>query len=183
MKKLTISVIVLFVALTALKVKAQLKVEGTGNVGIGGSFIPAQRLHVLGNAVFSGSTTFTYAPMIQCSNTFSTPTTPEYTWYGNTTTGLFHPNSNVIGFTTGGHERMKLTNNGNLLINSYCECGAKVVIDGVNSPALQTWVNQSPYAQQSWIRNQGTKNWSVWFNNFEEFYVRGDGSGFFRGLQ
>jgi len=62
------------------------------------------------------------SPMIRGLNAYGTATTPDFTWWGNDQTGMFHPSSDVIGFSTGGTERIriasttyKLTVNGNAL--------------------------------------------------------------------
>ena len=83
-----------------------------GNVGIGVAN-PAAKLHVVGNSVFTANTnSITSAALIRGLNGYSSQTTPDYTWYNNDQTGIFHPAANVIGFTTGGTERMRITSVG-----------------------------------------------------------------------
>lgn len=91
-----------------MQINAQLKVTTTGEVSIGGNFTPNGKLHVLGNGVFSTSTSFTYAPMIRAQSTTSSATTPDFTWWGNDQTGIFHPAVNDIGFTAAGSEKMRI---------------------------------------------------------------------------
>lgn len=93
----------------------------TGNVGIGGTTTtgtsPTAKLSVNGDFLVSSSGT-SGAPYIQHSTGFSSATAPEYTWYGyslnSAATGVFHPNpGNIIGFTTGGVEAMRIGNGTN----------------------------------------------------------------------
>jgi len=44
--------------------------------------------------------------------------TPTFTFQGDTTTGLFHPAANTLGFSTGGIERARLDANGNFGIGT-----------------------------------------------------------------
>lgn len=97
---------------------AQLKVVAPGNVGIGTS-APQAKLHLVGNAVFSLNPslgTTDRAPLIRGANTYSTASTPSYTWYNNNNTGIFNPIHDVIGFSVAGVERMRINNTGNVCI-------------------------------------------------------------------
>ena len=55
----------------------------------------------------SGSTNLN-SPRIRAGN--SSAANPSYTWRGDENTGLFWPSAGVIGFTTDGVERMRITN-------------------------------------------------------------------------
>jgi hypothetical protein len=52
---------------------------------------------------------------IRATNSFSNAATPDYTWFGNDTTGFFHPSNNVIGITVGGTRRAIINATGFLL--------------------------------------------------------------------
>jgi len=89
----------------------RLFIQGTtGYVGIG-TTSPQTNFQVKGNALFSsiaiGSPTS--AAYIRGNNGFSTALLPDYTWWNNDQTGLFHPVTNVLGFTIGGTEAMRLS--------------------------------------------------------------------------
>jgi hypothetical protein len=43
---------------------------------------------------------------------------PSYTWYDDLNTGMYRPSADVIGFSTGGIERMSLSNNGISIVSS-----------------------------------------------------------------
>lgn len=89
-----------------------------GNVGIGIPN-PVTKLQVNGAALFSGNTTNpASAAYIRGNNGFSLATTPDYTWWNNDQVGIFHPASNVIGFTTVGTERVRIDANGYVGINN-----------------------------------------------------------------
>jgi hypothetical protein len=82
----------------------------TGYVGIG-TISPQTNFQVKGNALFSSIATGspTSAAYIRGNNGFSTALLPDYTWWNNDQTGLFHPATNVVGLTIGGTEAMRFS--------------------------------------------------------------------------
>ncbi len=77
--------------------------SSSGNFGIGIA-TPATRLHVAGDGLFSTILAPTSAAYIKNNTVFSTASTPDYTWFSNLTTGIFHPATNIIGFSIAGGE-------------------------------------------------------------------------------
>ncbi|MDP2386905.1 MAG: tail fiber domain-containing protein [Bacteroidota bacterium] len=109
---------VLLTAITTINsINAQIKVFTGGNTIVGSTSSPVSgaKLQVAGTSIFTtatGTVTPTSAAYIPSVNAYSSASTPDYTWSGNITTGLFHPASNVLGFTTNGTERMRVHSNG-----------------------------------------------------------------------
>ena len=68
------------------------------------------------------------AAYIRATHSFSTQTTPDYTWWYNDLTGIYHPASDRIGFTIGGSQKMMLTSTGLLISSSN-----NIVIPASNS--------------------------------------------------
>jgi|GEM_PF-6877565 len=97
--------------------KCQVKVMHDGTVNIGATTNPMSDLQVTGNALVStcpSNSCASSCAFIRGSNGYSSATTPDYTWWYDDQTGLFHPTGGVIGFTTLGQERMRLAANGHL---------------------------------------------------------------------
>lgn len=59
----------------------------------------------------------TGTPRISISAT-PTAAAPSYHWYDDPNTGMYRPSADVIGFSTGGTERMSLSNNGISIVSS-----------------------------------------------------------------
>jgi len=84
-----------------------------GNVGIGTSS-PTEKLQVNGNLLVNGNiTSLNTGQKIVAYPTLSAGN-PDYTWSGQTTTGMFLPASGQIGFSTGGSEKVRIDGNGNV---------------------------------------------------------------------
>jgi len=101
---------ILLTAITGLS-NAQLKIHSGGRISLGSTSTPINnfKLQVVGNSVFTASTGSTISSaFIRGLNDTSTSTTPEYTWWGDDQTGMYHPNGSVIGFTVYGNERMRI---------------------------------------------------------------------------
>ncbi len=94
----------------------RMRITEQGNVGVG-TQTPLVKWHVAGDAMFSGSgSTVTFAPFIRGTNNVSTETTPDFTWWNNDRTGIFHPDADVIGFTVQGTERARFNEAGDFYI-------------------------------------------------------------------
>lgn len=89
----------------------QMKLLTNGNLGIGVTS-PVQRVHINGNMlVAAGLSAPTSAAFIRGTSSYSTATSPDYTWFNNINTGLFHPALNIIGFSIQGTEAMRIATN------------------------------------------------------------------------
>ncbi len=105
----------------ALSSNSQIKIFPGGSVSYGSTTAPSggEKHKFTGDLVVTSTTsTPSSALRLRGNNVLSSATTPDYTWYGNDQTGFFHPASNVIGFTTGGTERARITTYGNLLMGT-----------------------------------------------------------------
>lgn len=76
-------------------------------VGIGVAS-PTQRLHVNGNAIFSGLTRIGDG----------TESSPSYQFVSDTDTGMYRASSNVLGFSTGASERVRIDASGKVGIGT-----------------------------------------------------------------
>jgi hypothetical protein len=86
------------------------RINSAGNVGIGTSS-PAQVLHVSGNARVDG---------VVMTNGGSAAA-PSHSFSSDLNTGLFGTGGDVIGFSTNGSERARITPSGNFLIGKTAE--------------------------------------------------------------
>ena len=161
---------------------SQIKIFSGGDITIGNTTSPASgfKLHVQGNSVFTTNTfTGNSAAFVRGHNGYSTETTPDFTWWGNDQTGLFHPDKDFIGFSTGGDERMRITDNRNLLVGGVYDDGFRIMIDAErDSSALATFTNHTnggAYAHASYVNHEETKNWVVVYNYDETYSVKGNG--------
>jgi len=100
--------------LAANSVFAQIKVANSGWVSIGSVANPYEKLHVAGNALFSPCLTqcTNSSAYIRGVNGYSTPLNPDYTWWYNDQTGIYHPSMNHIGFSSDGRMKMMISPNG-----------------------------------------------------------------------
>jgi Chaperone of endosialidase len=112
-----------------LTFSAQIKLSQLGNIALGSSLDPATsaKLQIIGNYTTFTSTNSipTSAAYIRSANSFSNAVTPDYTWYNDDVTGIFHPGSGMIGVSISGQEKIRIQNNitffpsnGNSAINS-----------------------------------------------------------------
>jgi len=129
-------------------------VPNTGSVGIGGTSSPNQKLHVVGNAVFTktASAIINSAALIRGQNTFSSPLLPDYTWSGDNNTGLFHPAIGLIAFSNAGNETMRITSNGYVGI-------------GTTNPSGQLELKGSPVSLSITESNVGSPSLNMKNNN------------------
>jgi hypothetical protein len=85
------------------------------------------RINLHRNTVFNNSAlgSIQSAPYIRSRFLLSTKTSPDYTWWNDDMTGIYHPIDNKIGFSIEGEQKMILTLNGLAITGS----------DNVTSPS------------------------------------------------
>ncbi|MFI5148198.1 MAG: hypothetical protein ACHQRM_00580 [Bacteroidia bacterium] len=90
--------------------------QASGNLGIGSTGpaeAPTAKLQVGGDFLVSATGTSGAAYIQHTASGNSSATNPEFTWYGNTNTGTFHPGSNMLAFSNNGVEAMRIGNGTN----------------------------------------------------------------------
>ncbi len=167
---------------------AQLKLYSNGSISAGSITQPPTNieLQVIGNSLFSKSTgAITSSAYIKGVNIFSTQTTPDYTWWGDTLSGIFHPALNTIAFATNGKAILMLMPNHNLIIDSSIDNGARLQVNGgLNASPFDIYSNTSSnniYSGINWVNNTTTKAWAVKNGGQDEFYVYGNGQAYSYG--
>lgn len=114
-------VISLLVALLfATSSYSQIKVFSGGSVTIGATTSPtvnAVMHQIIGaKTVFPSSTSaITSAPLIQGNNGYSSASSPDFTWYGDVQTGLFHRAANELNISVANSEKFRLNSSNQLL--------------------------------------------------------------------
>jgi hypothetical protein len=82
------------------------RITNDGLLGIGLSN-PTESIHTVGK-VRAGNQIIGFDA--------DTSSNPAYTWNGNSNTGMFHPTSNTVAFSTNGTERLRIDSSGNVSI-------------------------------------------------------------------
>jgi len=164
---------------------SQIKIFPEGKVSIGNTSSPSEKglTHfITGSKIgFAGlSSTITSSALIRGNNVYSSATTPDYTWYNNDQTGLFHPAAGSLGISTNGTQRMLIDANGNFAFNSSPVSGVKFyAFCGLSRfayiyPGYNTAVNIELYAVDPRIYSPSNK--IVFYNtpggNFIDISVR-----------
>ena len=187
-KKASLCIVTVLLTVLCYNVNAQLKLYPTGSISIGSITIPPAgfELQVIGNSVYSGNTgAIKSSALIRGINIFSTDTNPDYTWWGNNHSGIFHPGLDTIGFAIAGKEAMRLSPSGNLLIGNTIDNGDKFQVTGVpnvNSfDIFSTASSNNIYSGVNWVNNTTTKAWAVEYGGADQFYVYGNGQAYAYG--
>lgn len=172
------ALIVILLTIVTFSVTSQIKVFSGGLQSYGSTTSPAygEKHHFAGDLVVSetGSTS-TGCVLLRAngSTNVSSASRPDYTWLGDNNSGIFHPAYSVIGFTSGGTERMRVTNNGNLLIGTTSEQSSRFLSSATNISAITAISSHSvdnAYCQANYVNRNNTKALSV-LNNTSGSYV------------
>jgi hypothetical protein len=126
-------------AFFANQLDAQIKITTGGKTSIGYAGTPPVKAqtHLVKNTLFSKTSTGNGA-MIKGIDGLSSAANPDFTWYSDSTSGMFRYGINAIGFTTNGIERLRLASNGQVL-NAYTT-GSKTSPDFAWTTDLQTGI-------------------------------------------
>ena len=94
--------------------------QSTGNIAIGttntAGNLPLAKLHVAGDVVVTTGAPPNSSAYIRSNFNYSGTGQPEYTWYGDLTTGMFHPAQKIIGFSVNNTEAMRIGNGTNAYV-------------------------------------------------------------------
>ncbi len=132
------SMTLLLISVT-FSVTSQIKVFPGGLQSYGSTTSPAsgEKHHFAGDLVVAeaGNTT-TGCALLRANGTtsVSSASRPDFTWLGNTNTGIFHPASNTIGFTINGTEKFRMNSNGQLLNSNTTSYGSAPDYSWSNDP-------------------------------------------------
>lgn len=169
-------------------VNAQLKLYSTGNLSIGSIIQPPSNaeLQVIGNTVFSKTSgPINSSAYIKGQNIFSTDSLPDYSWWGDSLTGIVHPAMNIFALSNGGRETMRLSPANNILIGSISDNGDRVQVTGnLNTNPFDLYSNftsSSGYSGINWLNDSNTKAWAVKYNGLDKFYIYGNGQAYSYG--
>jgi hypothetical protein len=187
-KHVAISIFIVSLLLFFSVSNAQLKLYSNGSLSIGSITQPpvGSELQVTGNSLFSNNTgVIASSAYIKGTNIFSTVANPDYSWWGDTATGIYHPGLNVMAFTTGGKATMLLSPGNNIIIDSSFDNGDRLQVNGgLNRSPFDIFSNTTSnniYSGINWVSNATTKAWAVKNGGNDEFYVYGNGQAYSYG--
>jgi hypothetical protein len=142
------------------------KIDANGNVGIGKT--PNYNLDISGNIRTSK----------QFFGTSDTSTTPSYSWYNDTITGIYHPVQNTLGFTTNGVERIKIDPSGNIDLKSmYIDSSNNYVGIGTTIPNKKLHIKGDTRIEGNLIVNGTTTVVDTNVATSEQLVITNDGTG------
>jgi Chaperone of endosialidase len=110
--------------------KERLRIDANGNVGIGTSTVTSGFIvQMQGNVKITGAVDSDVQFLGQPADTASTP---SYSWTGDQTTGMYRPNTSIVGFTTAGTERLRIDSVGNVGIPNSVSIGGYALLGAAN---------------------------------------------------
>lgn len=142
------------------------RIDANGNVGIGKT--PNYNLDISGNVKTSK----------QFYGTSDTSSTPSYSWFNDTVTGIYHPAQNTLGFTTNGVERIKIDPSGNIdLKNMYIDTSNNFIGIGTTIPNKKLHVKGDTRIEGNLIVNGTTTIVDTNVATSEQLVITNDGTG------
>jgi|GEM_PF-1174376 hypothetical protein len=187
-KSATISICTIVLLLFSSASNAQLKLYSNGSLSIGSITQPpaGDELQVVGNSLFSNNTgIIASSAYIKGANMFSSASNPDYSWWGDTLSGVFHPGLNTMAFAIGGRTTMLLSPGNNIIIDSTFDNGDRLQVNGgLNRSPFDIFSNTTSnniYSGINWVSNSTTKAWAVKNGTSDEFYVYGNGQAYSYG--
>jgi hypothetical protein len=142
------------------------RIDANGNVGIGKT--PNYNLDISGNIRTSK----------QFYGTADTSSTPSYSWYNDTTTGIYHPSQNTVGFSTNGVERIKIDPSGNIdLKTMYIDSSNNYIGIGTTIPNKKLHVKGDTRIEGNLIVNGTTTIVDTNVATSEQLVITNDGTG------
>lgn len=169
-----------FIMAFSLNGTAQIKIFTGGTTVLGDLSLTGSgsKLTVVGNSTFlDANTTITSAALIRGNHAFSSATTPDYSWWGNDRTGIFHPAADNIGFTINGSEKARINNAGHWLFNTTTDYGWLNIknTDGLGS-YIEIYHNNDWWATTRTETNRSLSvNHLLTLSGGTSFYVAGAG--------
>jgi hypothetical protein len=146
--------------------KERFRIDENGNVGIGK--IPNYNLDISGNIRTSK----------QFYGTSDTSSTPSYSWYTDTITGIYHPSQNTLGFSTNGIERFKIDPSGNIdLKTMYIDSSNNYIGIGTTIPNKKLHVKGDTRIEGNLIVNGSTTIVDTNVETTEQLVITNNGTG------
>ena len=143
----------------------QIKVFPNSRISFGTTLNPTyfgvDKLFITNKLAFANTATaITSSALIRGNNSYSTATTPEFTWFNDDLTGLYHPAIKKIGFSISGNERVLISQNA-IKVNSVTDWAHTLYIHATTSNTVGYHMNYGGqdnfYVHASgWIYCQGT---------------------------
>ena len=142
------------------------RIDEGGFVGIGKT--PSYNLDVSGNIKTSK----------QFYGTSDTVSTPTYSWYNDTITGIYHPAINNLGVVTNGVERLKIDASGNVDLKTlYIDSSNNFVGIGTTLPNKKLHVKGDTRIEGNLIVNGTTTIVDTNVATTEQLVITNDGTG------
>ena len=117
----------------------------TGGAGIGGSVYVGGIANVSGDILYAGNIIATGSNRQITATSDDTSTEPGFAWNTDRNTGMYHPAAETIAFTTGGIEKVRITDSGEIGLGPAANVGTSgTVLTSTGSGSAAVWANPTP---------------------------------------